>query len=399
MSRSDFEEGFIKDNSIYRKGWRRHPDRKIGEVKGGDSKISIEYFRDRFSRLRTKISNLNQRIDSEPNKGSFLMSLLHMRENLSSHDGLGDYEKLERQLDQLIDTIRETIRKNRLRNLEIKTSLLQEVKEAANEVNWRTASQLINEIRSKWIRTGNMTENARIEEEFWEIINDFFERRRSFYEDKKKLATHYEATYRDLISQAEKLETTDLKKRKEQINDLKTKWRDNGPVSSEIYKPLVKSFHDALKAGMARPGESIASIFTEIRDACKEKTPGNRVLNAYQVKIKSLKTLSEKDREFRKEAFDLIFRCLELNFINNQCEKRYKKFNEKPQKEQNDLKIDLVKELLDRDKSDLSIFELNMEKFNSRDKEITKMMEKKVMRQKQKIALKESILGELKGNK
>ena len=141
--------GYIKAGKIYQSAWGEHPDREIGEVRDEDNEKSSQFFQDRFSDLENKIKEVTDKIDSTENKGSFLMKLVHLKENLSQHDGLGDYPSLLETLLKYESLVRDIILKNRVRNTEIKTALIEELKEIVEIINWKEASEKINDIKGR----------------------------------------------------------------------------------------------------------------------------------------------------------------------------------------------------------------------------------------------------------
>ena len=90
--------GFIKEGKIYQSAWGENEDREIGEVRDENNNKSIQFFQERFADLESKVRDVTDKIDSTDNKGSFLMKLVHLREHLPQHDGLGDYPFCKKRL-------------------------------------------------------------------------------------------------------------------------------------------------------------------------------------------------------------------------------------------------------------------------------------------------------------
>ena len=103
------------------------------------------------------------------------MKLIHMRTYLATYNGLGDFEMLLQQIDELESSITNYIAKNRVKNEQIKAGLLLEAQELENSEDWEEVSEKFKELKMRWIRTGNtgQEEEEAICEEFDKILNDF----------------------------------------------------------------------------------------------------------------------------------------------------------------------------------------------------------------------------------
>ncbi|MEQ9304442.1 MAG: DUF349 domain-containing protein, partial [Marinoscillum sp.] len=237
--------GFIKDGKVFQSSWGENPDREIGEVRDDDTDKSAQFFQERFSDLEKKINEVTEKIDATDNKGSFLMKLVHLREHLPQHDGLGDYQALHDQISRYESLVKDIIQKNRIRNTEIKSALIEEAKQIVEIINWRDATEKINDIKGRWIKTGSAEEdkNESLEEVFWGIIKSFFDRKKQFYEDKQKLTEHRKRQYEDLIDSARKLADIHGKERFEKVKELKEQWKEIGGIPAEFYKPLNNEFN------------------------------------------------------------------------------------------------------------------------------------------------------------
>ena len=103
--------GFEKDGKLFLSGWMKNPDREIGEVRDEDLEKSISFFTARFEDLKQKINEVAEKIDATENKGSFLMKLLHLKEQLPNHDGLGDYTELHAIIEKYETLVKDIIKK------------------------------------------------------------------------------------------------------------------------------------------------------------------------------------------------------------------------------------------------------------------------------------------------
>jgi len=392
--------GQITENKIYLHAWGDHPQREIGEVKDGNEDASIQYFVLRYEELDGKITEIETRIEQAENKGSFLMKLLHLKESLASHDGLGDYQALALRLDNQISLLQEIVEKNRLKNSEIKKELLEEVKQAVEMVNWKEATEKITDIRLRWIKTGNATddENQALEEEFWPYINQFYERKKSFYEDKIRLAAHFEKKYREIIEEAREAKSLFGFKQKEFIQSLKNRWKENGSVLPEIYLPLQEEFTRVLKEVVKKPepGQRLKDIAWKVdKFITNHQRPNIHELKALQGELKKMFLKRPDEKQLRYKINGHLMQLIELDFVEKICFKKFRDYPKKSDSEKAECKTIVIQDLLDRDKAELTLFEQNLEKFKSYDPKVNQMMDKKLNYQRQKIELKEKLLREL----
>src|SRR5690606_41390549 len=103
--------GYIKDNLIYLKGFLDQEDRVIGEVKT-DEASTIKYFEQRFQTVEEKVAQLKKDIETNQNKGSFLMKLKHLRDSLMRYDALGDFVPVIEELNRMETSLEEIDRKS-----------------------------------------------------------------------------------------------------------------------------------------------------------------------------------------------------------------------------------------------------------------------------------------------
>ena len=154
-----------------------YPDRQVGEVKESEED-SLVYFAKRFEMFREKVNHLLERIETSENKGSFLMKVLHMKEQVGNYDALGDFEELYHTLSKAEAEINETIKQNREKNLGIKIGLIQEAEALQESIDWKETSDKLKELRATWIKTGPVEKDLtdEIEERFRTALEGFFNR-------------------------------------------------------------------------------------------------------------------------------------------------------------------------------------------------------------------------------
>ena len=182
------EYGYCKDGKVYLKGYLEYPDRLIGVVRNTEEE-ALQYFVNRFAIAENKVNLLFSQVDEAQNKGSYLTKLLQLRKNLVEFDGLGNFVPLLHKLDELELQLRELILNNQIKNLEIKRALIEEANQAGAIDDWARATDVIMEIKTKWLKTGPVDKALQdgIETEFNGIVDNFFVRRREYYAEKNRI--------------------------------------------------------------------------------------------------------------------------------------------------------------------------------------------------------------------
>jgi hypothetical protein len=383
--------GFIKDDKVFQKGWGGNADREIGEVRDGDTEKSVQFFQERFADLEKKIKEVTEKIDSTENKGSFLMKLVHLREHLPQHDGLGDYQVLHDQIIKYENLVRDIIQKNRVRNTEIKTALLEEGEQIAEIVNWKEATEKVNDLKSRWIKTGSAEEdkNEELEEAFWGQIKEFFDRKKQFFEDKQKLTEHRKRQYEELVVEAKKLTDLHGQERFNKVKDLKERWKETGGIPAELYKPLHTEFNKNLKGKSFRP----AFDFSEILQKLEAIKGGKEEFAKEDLdKIKKGLYLQKGRNPDKQKCLDLIQLLNERAFVIKLTQKRFPDFSKLEADKKKSIRKSIINDLISRDQEDLKIYEENSANFSSADGKMNKIVENKIRSQKRKIEIKSKLL-------
>ena len=383
--------GFIKDGKVFRNSWAENPEREIGEVRDDDPEKSARFFEERFADLEKKITEVTDKIDSTENKGSFLMKLVHLKEHLPQHDGLGDYVVLHEKIIAYESLVRDIIQKNRVRNTEIKTALTVELKEAVEIINWKEATEKVNDIKSRWIKTGSAEEdkNESLEEEFWEVIKDFFDRKKQFFEDKIKLTDHRKRQYQQLIDEAKILADIHGKERFTKVKEFKERWKEIGGVPAEFYQPLHTEFNQLLKGKRYQPPADYTETLAMLEAVKSGKEPYDKD------QLTKLKKELFKDRAKNPDKFkcmELIQLLNEREFVVKLAHKRFPDYAKLEAEKKNSIKKGIIKDLISRDAEDLKTYEENSANFSSSDGKMNKLVESKIKSQKRKIDVKSKLL-------
>ena len=236
--------GFIRDDKIYRAPFLDFPEREIGEVRESEAS-TIKYFQNRFTMAVNKVANLEKAVEESENKGSYLMKLIHLRENLAKFDALGDYPALFERLDAVEETLRSIVAKNRIKNLEIKRALIAEAEQHEHSSDWKEGADSLQEIKEKWIKTGAVEEahQEEIEGRFNEIMDTFYQRRKEFFQSKKDLVNNRIRRYKEINFEMYKLvRTSDKRAAQQRVKELQRDWREVGKIPVFKYKKLQTDF-------------------------------------------------------------------------------------------------------------------------------------------------------------
>lgn len=392
--------GKINEDKIILNRWGNQPEREIGRVRDGDEDASTHYFVQKFEELEKKISDLEQEIEQSQNKGSFLMKLLHLKDQLATHDGLGDYAALLDRLERHESLLKDIIEKNRQRNTEIKAGLLEEIKAAAEKINWKEATEEIHDIKNRWIKTGNAKEGEQeeLDAEFWGIMEQFFEKKKRFYEDKKLLGEKRKRDYEELIKKADILDNLHGKERFDAVKSLKEDWQAIGNIPKEEYAPLLNLFNKKLK-GNKRPETqlNLQAMMDELDEFVSGKRPYQyKILDNHKKSLKGYRPQQHAERAVRQEAFKKIQLLMERDFLDKLASKRFKNFREMEKAKKKNIRVGILEELIGRDKADLAKYQENSANFSVQGNKTLDIIEKKLIQQKNKIAVKEELLTMLK---
>lgn len=387
--------GYIKDNLIFLSAWGEYPDRQIGEVKEDGEEAAVEYFKNKFADFKEKVDDLVKTIEEAENKGSYLMKLLHLKEQLGVHEGLGDYQELKEILEKYEALLTDIIQKNRERNTEIKNALMEEMREAVQILNWNEATEKVHDIKARWLKTGNPKEEVKEEMEtsFWGMVQDFFDRKKAFFEDKQRLLDARKKKYEDLIDETNALQGLKGKERFDRVKELKAQWNQVGNIPAREYKRLFGKFNRALKGKKELPPPDFDGIEAELQKMYDKTIKVDKdLLQQYRKSLGGFKTQDSALKQRRHELMQLVNIIWERDFLEGLAGRKHKGFHLlEPEKQAQHMKKLLV-EFLRRDKQDLGQYEENTQKFAGHDKKTQQMLERKLGQQRNKIEVKEKLL-------
>lgn len=404
---------------MYRKAQQGFPEKEIGEVKD-TREAALAYYEQRFRHLEEKVSQLEQDVHATSNKGSYLMKLLHMKETLPAYDGLGDFPALQQRLERLEEHIQEVIEENRKRNLEIKTALLEEGAQLQQVSNWKEASEFAKDLKMRWLKTGSLDPEHQqaYEEKFNRLMDDFFERRSAFFEDRNQLMNERVAQYEALIQKAKEM-VAQLEQREaaEAIKALQEEWKAVGQVPAQKRTELWQELQGVVKPVFARrkPQAAGPPRNQPYRPASPE------TLQAKQGLLQQLLELDAYDKgavakaQVLQEAFKNLgftggpeggavnhrfYQHLgllkEKHFLHKLAIGKNRDFAEKDSKEQAKIKLRLLRDLLGRDERELQNFKDNLSNLSTGKNRVNKMMDAKLRLQEKKVEVKRLLQEELR---
>ncbi|MER2997278.1 DUF349 domain-containing protein [Pontibacter populi] len=412
--------GFIQDQQVWLKPFMSYPARQVGEVKESEND-SLVYFARRFEMFREKVNSLLERIASSENKGSFLMKVLHMKEQVGNYDALGDFEAIYHTLSKAEEDINETIKQNREKNLAIKIGLIQEAEALQDSIEWKEASDQLKELRSTWIKTGPVDKDLteEIEERFKAPIEAFFERKKNFFEDKKRMQNYAYDKYKDLIRQSIALQNSDdWENTTAKLKQLQNQWKEIDSslprkVTSKLWLDFRKAhnhFFERLKVKINSEKNASREQFYETNYDKKKQLvdEANGLLQQHNLND-AVRRAKELQAEWKKvgpvhpsvsdqvweqfiKACDRIF---ETSSLEHYIRKRQQANNEKlSEAEGLNARINALKDFIKSDKSELEVLEDNLDKLSDSPSNDTfrSMLQGKIRNFKRKINTKQQLI-------
>ena len=380
--------GFTRDGKIYRVAFLDYPEREIGEVRESEES-TIAYFTNRFAMAEKKVDTLEKAIEESENKGSYLMKLIHLRESLSKFDALGNYEMLFERMDALEETLQEIISHNRVKNLEIKRALIGEAEEFEHSSDWQGGTEALQEIKDKWIKTGSVAKEYQeeVEGRFNEILDNFYQRRKQFFLEKKELINKRIRRYKEINFEMNRLaRSKDKREARNRAKELQVEWREVGKVPAGKYMKLHadfralsnKIFRDPREGNFKRP-ESPQRYGDTARAPRKDWVNPEEAITTKRALIREAQQLAQRERDTvsevqrlqeawknsgrisREKSIELtdIFnkacdKATERSFLNRLARAKSAMADIQDEKDEVLLKIDLLEKSIARDEQEVS---------------------------------------------
>ena len=408
------EYGYVQDGKVFLRGYLGNPDRQIGEVKRTEQE-AIDYFKNRFTIAAGKVALLEQEIEEAQNKGSYLTKLIQLRRKLIGFDAIGDFIPLLERLDTAEDYLSGLILVNQAKNLEIKQALIEDARQAAAIEDWQTATDAVQEVKSKWIRTGPVDNEfqEKVDTEFQGILDDFFHRRREFFAEQNKIVQGRVDEYEKLIKQVKQLSwSNEMDESYKKTRDIRNAWNAVGEIPpkkffkiNKAYRHFLKLFYDKynLAKGIepkVRVDPRIAEqqkLLVEAEDALKND---NIVTASEKAKVLLSKwkeiriPYKQADKELAEKFRNTCDKIFELSYLARVISRKYPAFEMKSEEEQIRTQVREMEWLVSRERSDLEIATRDVERSLTGNEEEDKRMLGRLNIQKRKIAMKDKILRE-----
>ena len=417
--------GFIQDQQVWLKPFMNYPERKVGEVKESEDD-SLLYFAKRFELFQGKVKDLLERIATSENKGSFLMKVLHLKEQVGAYDALGNFEQVYYTLARAEEEINETIQQNRGKNLSIKMALIQEAEALQDSIEWKETTEKLKELRANWIKTGPVEKELteEIEERFRVPVELFFERKKNFFEDKQQMVNRTFDKYRDLIAQSVALQNSeDWEATTAKLKQLQNQWKEvGGNLPRKTTSRLWTEFRKAHNHFFERLKQKITNEKTESRDKYYETnyerkkelvSEAEELLQQHNLndavrRAKELQAEWKKVGPVSQSVSDMIWerfikacdKVFETSSLEHYIRKRQQASGiEMSETDGLQARINALKDFIKSDKSELEVLEQNLGKLSEApgNETFRNMLQGKIRNFNRKINTKQELIERFKG--
>ncbi|TAE37338.1 MAG: DUF349 domain-containing protein [Runella slithyformis] len=408
------EYGYVKDGKVFLKSYLGYPDRQIGEVKRTEQE-AIDYFKNRFLIAAAKVEQLEKEVEEAQNKGSYLTKLVQLRKKLLGFDGLGDFLPLLDRLEKAESYLGDLIKTNQEKNLEIKRALLEDTRTLIGEqLDWQETTDQLQELKSKWIRTGPVEKELHdeIEVEFQTLLDVFFQSRRDFFSEQNRIIADRIERYNALLAQCDALQRMyDVDEASKQLRQIKNDWKETGEIpvkrSAKLYKQFKRSsqrvidkynrvkgivvqvYVHPLVAEQQKMFEEAIQL-SRAQDIIQAADQAKTLLNKWKEIRVPLKFADKQLAERFRAVCDKIF---ELSYLARVISRKYPAFEMRSEEDQLNIKIREMEWLVKREKGDLEM-SISSAQSASMDEETERQLMGKINIQRRKIAMKERILEE-----
>ncbi len=399
--------GFISDGKIYLKSVLGNPDREIGTVLLTDEK-AVEYFQNRFKKLIEKIDQLEEELNVAPNKGSFLMKIIHLKKQLHTYNGLGDFETINNKLIELENSLQGNVQVNRERNLTLKKDLLEQVQLLTERKDYSRDEEEIKQIHQHWLRIGRVTEDSEsiIEKTFKALVDQFFLEKREEQEAKMKVINSRLDIYNEIQEKARELfYKRRYAEHKTEFIQLQQKWKTVGEIPKDKFFKLSRDFkklgnkyfeklNEEVKYARSRPRHEhdvlkVKRAICERSRAVYELPPEDafQLVKLLQDEWKDSGFIPKKiDPGMFNDFYKNCEYAYEYRFFNNMCDERFGASSSIEDKKA------LMQELIASSIKDIEIAEDELNTAKDQGLEETKKLASNLMVKRRKLEAQEFIL-------
>lgn len=409
--------GHIEENVIYRSAFGEHESLELAKINEGVAEEIVERFVANFNKLESKLLDIESKINSENNKGSFLSSMLNIKEEIPKHAGLGDYSSLLEKIEGLESLLSDYVKKNRQKNTDIKQALLLELDVLLENNDLEEVYELIKDLQKRWIKTGtpDLEIKDELENKFKKGMNVFFEKRNAFSDDKKMLAQARVGEYQSIIDSIQEIVTAGkFSHTFDQVVGLQKQWKEIGRLPESEYKALNEVYWATCKVYFdgqrSQRNQDRKSKSKDAKASLKERQKVIEALStlvengfeATDLDFEKIKTewknsgnLSKKSNpEIHERFLNLSREFQERQFVKQLASRKNKGFAKKDAKDQLKDLIRVIRDLLSRDESELNLFKENMESMHINKGSFVDMLEAKLKGFEEKVKLKRALLQE-----
>ena len=362
--------GYVKEEKVFLYSFRNFPERVIGEVKDTEEN-ALNYFVNRFLVIENKVNKLVNSVETAQNKGSFLMSLLHLKESVPKYDALGDFELLLQKLENAEINLDNLILHNRGKNKEIKESLIEEAKLAVENHDWKESTAALTELNLKWIKTGKADKelDEEFEIKFREIYTDFYSRKKIFYEEIQELYVKRLEVYQTLVEQAR--EVFARKAHPAELKPIQVAWKEVGNVPKTMLHPVIKEYKYIVKE-LVRLQKNLRGPEVDFSKWEKLAIEIEKMIEAKDFsRPERMKELQEAWRKLGKlppHKMDILYRFtaavdkfFEVSYLENTMKRKHPGIELRSTREQLEVKVNLMKEFIRRERMEIDSFQENLE--------------------------------------
>jgi hypothetical protein len=410
--------GFVRDNELYRTGIKGAEAIFLKSISEETEAEVIAHYEEQFKKLRAQFIELENRIFGTENKGSFLAKLINLRNLLSSHQGLGDYDTIFTKIDLYESQIKEIITVNRERNTEIKKALLVELEEALKSNDFHEVGEAIKDIKLRWLKIGSVDASIKdeVEGKFASLTKSFYDKRQSFFDDKKMLVESKMNKYDEILLALEKIMKNDgLHLYISKVDQFQKDWKEIGRIPeieyqqrnaklkkycdlfySELKKDRKKSVSKEDLKGNFRLKQIVLEELKELDGLSLHSDVKVRLEEAKRVWKTTGKVPKGEVDNLNKSYIQLLDSISERLFIFQLASRKFKGFPKKTAEERNKILIKIVNDLLYRDKNELETFKENMDNMHMNKGTFVDMLQDKLKNQERRVLSKQEILKSIK---
>lgn len=192
-------------------------------------------------------------------------------------------------------------RNEQAQNIVLKRALIEKAKEIGgkevdNQGGYKKVTDALLELQAEWktIGFGPKADNDQVWDEFREVCNEFFDRKKEFYAKRDGEFNGVKKQKEALIEEANALkEMTDWKAGTQKVIALQKKWKDIGSAGPKFENKLWKKFRDPIDFFFAAKDAHFAEKDEENNENLAKKEALIAEIKAYKVDKDPKKTIED----------------------------------------------------------------------------------------------------------